>query len=223
MSERYALEALQTGLWKIGRLAELNDPYDCQPVLTNQPHSENPDRFTSDYFRRFNDIVGVFCYSAKIDDPVIWSHYADVHRGIALAFEYTDPVNEKGLFQMGYNENRPSLDYLQLEKLRAESEWDHLVEVIRGGFTSKAKSWEYESEYRHFIRLDGQGNQLIGRNYFRGIPISELYAVVLGARCSVTENDIARIFSFSNGRVGGAKIRRAQMNSSSYKMDGCYS
>lgn len=37
LEARYALDALQTGQWKIGRLNKLNDIFDCRPRLTNHP------------------------------------------------------------------------------------------------------------------------------------------------------------------------------------------
>ena len=39
-NEQFGLIALQQRLWKIGRLLELNDPLDCQPVLFRQGQTE---------------------------------------------------------------------------------------------------------------------------------------------------------------------------------------
>ncbi|OHE78870.1 MAG: hypothetical protein A3G75_08915 [Verrucomicrobia bacterium RIFCSPLOWO2_12_FULL_64_8] len=93
MSAENGLKTLQTKKWKIGRILELNDPLDCQPTLANSPPQLN-DRahmeFARQYFAKVYEDVGVICYSAKIDDPVVWSHYGDCHKGLALGFEYPE-------------------------------------------------------------------------------------------------------------------------------------
>ena len=39
-NEQFGLLALQQTQWKIGRLLDLNDPLDCQPVLFRQGQTE---------------------------------------------------------------------------------------------------------------------------------------------------------------------------------------
>ncbi len=229
--EEHALEILRTGLWKIGRLTELNDPFDCQPILNNAPKVDDERRFTADYFRQFNDVVGVLCYSAKIDDPVIWSHYADAHRGIALGFRYLCQGNVDGLFQVNYGEDRPTLDYNVLEELRLRNEMEQLKKVIQAGFTVNSSILRYEDEFRHFLILDYKSNRLIGRNYFRPISKYEFSAVILGEKCTLTEKDIRRLITkseFYEIRMGSwgdgipeedILITRAKMDRNKFKMN----
>jgi hypothetical protein len=90
--------------------------------------------------------LGILCYSAQIDDPVIWSHYADCHRGMALGFEL--PPDE--LFKVEYpvDDARARLDYDKFEQL-VRLEQDHaLKKLIAEGFAQKANGWRYEAEYR---------------------------------------------------------------------------
>jgi len=42
-----------------------------------------------------NDIAGVMCFSSTWKNPVMWSHYADQHRGICLGFEVPDVYRKK--------------------------------------------------------------------------------------------------------------------------------
>src|SRR5436190_1400166 len=115
LSEQYGLLALQQRKWKIGRLLDLNDPMDCQPRLHRG--SGTPVSIASDpVFREIFDSVGIICYSESINDPVVWSHYADSHRGMALGFEYPPNVD---LFKVEYpdGDERAPLDYDILESL----------------------------------------------------------------------------------------------------------
>jgi hypothetical protein len=133
--------------------------------------------------------LGILCYSAQIDDPVIWSHYADCHRGMALGFEL--PPDELFKVQYPVDDARAQLDYDKLERLVRLDNDQALMKVIAEGFTRKANSWKYEEEYRQFIFL--RGCTMIGPHYFRGMPLQHLRRIVLGVNSRITVADIFRI------------------------------
>jgi hypothetical protein len=190
LNEQFGLLALQQQKWKIGRLLELNDPLDCQPTLKRSDGSEHISVGDDPYFAQIYDTLGIICYSAPINDPVIWSHYADCHRGMAFGFEFAP---NDGLFEVRYpdDDSRAQLDYDQLDRLKKDGANEALRNVISHGFTQKAKSWAYEREYRHFIFL--HGCEMIGPHYFRSMPLPNLKRIVLGVKCRITESDIRRI------------------------------
>jgi hypothetical protein len=189
LNEQFGLLALQQQKWKIGRLLELNDPLDCQPTLKRSDGRKHISVGDDPYFARIYDTVGIICYSAPINDPVIWSHYADCHRGMAFGFEFAPGE----LFKVRYpdDDSRAQLDYDVLEDLKEVNDTEALLKVISHGFTQKAKSWAYEKEYRHFILL--HGCEMIGPHYFRSMPLPNLKRIVLGVKCRITESDIRRI------------------------------
>lgn len=86
----YGLDALQTGRWKLGRFDQLNDSYDCQPTFTQIPDNVpgGMEVFKTRYMKIFSGTLGLICYSKMIDDPVIWDHYAECHKGLALRFDF---------------------------------------------------------------------------------------------------------------------------------------
>ena len=164
----------------------------------------------------------ILCYSALIDDPVIWSHYADCHRGMALGFEL--PTNE--LFEVEYppDNARAQLEYDKLEQL-ARLEYGHaLKQLIAKGFRRKANSWKYEKEYRQFIFL--HGCTMIGPHYFRCMPLRDLRRIVLGVNSSITSADIFRIKRQwkESDSVEAAKasdsveVEKAKLDKLSYKL-----
>jgi hypothetical protein len=77
LNEQFGLLALQQQKWKVGRLLELNDPLDCQPTLKRSDGGKHIFVGDDPYFAKIYDTLGIICYSAPINDPVIWSHYAD--------------------------------------------------------------------------------------------------------------------------------------------------
>jgi hypothetical protein len=214
LNEQFGLQALQQQKWKIGRLLELNDPLDCQPTLRRSGVTEHMSVGSDPYFANIYDSLGIICYSECINDPVIWSHYADSHRGMAFGFEFGP---DEGLFPVHYPEDdsRAVLDYDVLEALKKDREDDALLKVISHGFTQKAKSWAYECEYRHFIFL--HGCTMIGPHYFRDMPMPRLRRIVLGVKCRVTESDIRRIKKSWQSPYN-IEIVTAQIDQSSYRL-----
>jgi hypothetical protein len=184
----YGLDALQTGKWKIGRLAKLNDVFDCRPRIRNLPRMV----CTEDkYLELLNGLLGLICYAETINDPALWGHYADVHRGIALGFEFSAEDRDFP-HKVSYSKERPILDFNEIGIDAKDSDPDEARRrLIDTGFSTKHPSWIYEQEYRHFVTLDGC--EMRGENYFNLLPWNRLKKIILGAHCSVTMKDIERV------------------------------
>ncbi len=85
----------------------------------------------------FNE-KGIACFSEKMDDLLMWSHYADGHRGFCLEFDtrFTPFSTAK---QVHYSELLPSLP--------SEDSSINLVESLA---LTKSAKWCYEKEWRVF-------------------------------------------------------------------------
>jgi hypothetical protein len=192
----YALEALQTGRWKIGRLTELNDPLDCTPrVVSSGPFLDTQLKLEMavELIKNISTITALLCFSETISDPVIWSHYAEAHSGIALGFDFSQ--EDEPPLKVYYSDIRPTLDFVDMEKLLRpnidEEMRKRLTDKLMLAYRTKAPTWEYEQEFRAFIDLEQCF--LIGSHYFRNMPVKQLRQVVLGARCTFSGTDIKRI------------------------------
>ena len=100
LPENSALATIESGTLRLGRLGAFNDPFEFLPVKTSlvggpgivsQKHSEW-------LLEALDAHKGILCFSHEntIEEPLLWSHYADHHRGIALGFEVVR--GEKGEF-----------------------------------------------------------------------------------------------------------------------------
>jgi hypothetical protein len=77
----YALEDLRHRRMKIALLDDLNDPFDLWAVAQPDPTLRKAMRaFKLHVAQRF----GMVCFSLAWHNPLLWSHYADKHRGVAL-------------------------------------------------------------------------------------------------------------------------------------------
>lgn len=206
---QYALQSLQTQRLKVGRVSELNDPMDCAPRVVNYPPLP-VDVLNRNFERAILDnaatTFGLLCFSEAVDDPVVWSHYADSHRGMAFGFDF---CHGEDLMPVTYEGKRCDLDYTALLDKDGHITRDALVQ----GFTRKAPSWKYEREHRMFVALDQC--TMVGEHYFIHLPKLALKQVVLGVRCRFNAKDISRVLEFGHG----ATILRAGMNQQYYRMD----
>lgn len=200
LNTEYSLQLLQTEKWKVSRLLELNDPADCRPTLTGAPDQQNDEAnevFAQDYLSALHENIGIVSFSERVSDPVLWSHYADAHRGLAIGFDFILPHPQ---FQkVTYHDERPTINYEEAERLKpgGEPTGEFVMKIITNGFSQKAKTWEYEEEYRKFVYLNRC--EMIGPHYFETAPMPS--HIVLGIRCKITESDVKRV-CFRHGRRG---------------------
>lgn len=211
LNEEFSLRVIQERRLKVGRLGELNDPADCLPTFTNappQPDDEAREAFERRYFSEIYGDIGIVCFSATVTDPVIWSHYADAHRGMAVGYDF-DGTGAK-LIKVEYDDGRPSLDYAAMEASRKADpsrSGKYIENVVTNGFSKKALSWKYEQEHRLFVNL--AHCEMIGPHYFLSGMCPNY--VVLGLKCRISESDIFRIVRDGSlhGRVTKAKLNRS--------------
>ncbi|HHF3026692.1 TPA: DUF2971 domain-containing protein [Vibrio diabolicus] len=118
--------------------------------------------------------VGILCLSHKDDNILMWSHYADNHKGFVVEFEVDSADAKYGAkavvrtligYPVEYSENMPVIT-------AAKGDFESLKKM----FLTKSIDWEYESEYRVLTMDKGPGI-----HKFNGKLISR---VIVGARAS---------------------------------------
>ena len=211
----------------------LNDPLDCQlPVLTllNQVIASEPAGRPRDLLLKLRDMnvtnretgevefahrtfetlpltTGVLSLSRNPTDALLWSHYADGHRGFCIGFDvsyFADLITEwqrhglLGADDVRYVEVPPFRD-LWLQKARdieainsvsredkdaAKAEfWESYVrDIIVTVLTTKSKDWAYEREYRAVKKQPGAV----------AFPPSALKEIIFGLRSSEADQGMIR-------------------------------
>lgn len=135
------------------------------------------------------------------DNVLMWSHYADGHRGICLEFEFDKHIktlNERHNATIKKVEYRDSVGtlYFNINALQRQSGAICFVitniQDIDNIYITKLKDWEYESEYRALVSADDCYGKCIKYDS------SQLKSIAFGMR---TLNDdkrkIARLFGNS--------------------------
>jgi hypothetical protein len=192
LSAKYALADLMQRRIKVAEFSELNDPFELLSVeLVNRAARQ---RFTA-WRRDVLENYGVLCFSRNWKNPVLWSHYADRHRGMCLGFEVPDTP----LHSVTYLTNRAPLDDL-LQRLTKSSAPPEPL------FRAKFEHWRYENEVRRILPLN-QALKL-GNHYFWpfGADLT-LTEVVVGPRCSVSRAHVQRALAYQERGVTLTKAR----------------
>jgi hypothetical protein len=126
-----------------------------------------------DFLQNEVDAAGVACFSAVGDDILMWSHYADRHRGICLKF-----VGNR--FEKVFGEAQ-RINYRA--DFHLPSVWDNPDALLEYAVLTKADHWRYEHEWR-LIRPGGAGTF---------IPFDPRSLSGLTFGCSVPEADRGQV------------------------------
>jgi len=166
--DKHLLKSLINSELYFARPARLNDPFDCRVniinALENAIHrSLPPVRQRLEKIRKMKSFfdkvqtdlegMGVSSFSLDLENPIMWSHYADNHRGICLAYSFPESFfYEAADYILGIASVDYGLDPLSNWFLREASglgSFDEFgMSLIQKILTIKAEQWEYENEVR---------------------------------------------------------------------------
>lgn len=125
---------------------------------------------------------GVCCFSEKKKNILMWSHYANKHRGFCVEFNF-QKLNDA---LVSYNRKKNKYVYLQkviyrktYPQLSAINE-DHMVDSL----FIKSSDWKYESEWRA-VYSEGNGEKL-------RLPKDVISAIYLGLELQDKEYTIIK-------------------------------
>lgn len=92
---------------------------------------------------------GVACFSELRDDVMMWSHYADGHRGFCLEFSTASEPFSKA-FPVSYQDTFPHIpaNVLFRRERNPEEEDETVRKILQAFVLTKAPCWSYEHEWR---------------------------------------------------------------------------
>ena len=107
-------------------------------------------------FRGFKEMIGILCMSKNPTSILMWSHYANAHKGIVYEFDYDLLAFKK---TEGYDIYPIMVEYTHSRKYELLSytlQYDDMKQQFIRLLKTKAVDWAYEEEIR-FMNL-GKGN-----------------------------------------------------------------
>ncbi|MGY3856846.1 DUF2971 domain-containing protein [Aeromonas intestinalis] len=102
---------------------------------------------SGEYYNTFLKRIGVLSLSRQYDNTLMWSHYADYHKGFLVGFRYSIPED--------LVENDADLDYKNIIPRKVIYSSDRPVYDVNSQFKTevllnKNEVWKYEEEERAF-------------------------------------------------------------------------
>ncbi len=169
----HALDDIRKRRIKIAEIDQLNDPFELWCVA--QDNKELRARLR-DYKRTMDDRYGMLCFCRSWSNPLLWSHYAEKHRGMCLGFD----LEESTVRPVNYVAERVPIEYPfvgGIEKVSDQLLW------------TKYNGWQYEEEVRSWIKFIERDSEtkLYFCNFAENIQLKE---VIAGPLCQVTEQEI---------------------------------
>jgi hypothetical protein len=151
------------------REAQIKSLYERKHLFFNGRAEENLQQFVSE--------TGILCFSELNDHILMWSHYADYHRGICLIF---DTEAGESLFKIERDSqyNTRKISYCNTLPV-FECFNTELTEVAARAIFRKSPIWEYEKEWR-IIKCRGANEKI-------DLPRRTLVGVILGSKISLED------------------------------------
>lgn len=164
---------------------ELNDPFEFLAVdLSDQRFREVMEK-TKPKISKTN---GILCFCKTWTHPILWSHYADKHKGICLGFEVPpSAINE--------------IDYVDQRLNKPDIPDEPLMKKL---LLTKFKHWEYEQEYRAYLGLTDETNGLYFADFSENLSLK---SIIVGAQSEITRAEISQTLGSLSKNVEVFKAR----------------
>ncbi len=237
----YLFDVLISNQLYFSSITQFNDPYDCHFTIKDLPSLEvfesfwkqffkekekyqqylelyksNPDKCLSpilNTLQRLLNYYGICCFTEHKDNLLMWSHYADSHKGVCLGFDYDMMTKQFTQFD--------KVDY------KDEPYFYELTDVAQAtakAILTKSSKWQYENEIRFLMERSkscGFNIQALKEINFgsRSHPRHRLNIIhlvqKLGYNCSFNQADIIKSnYSLSFSAVNYDELKKEVLEAS---------
>jgi Protein of unknown function (DUF2971). len=192
----FGLKDIRERRLKVATFADLNDPFEFYAAAVGDREIRRKLRLARNSVA---SRVGILCFSRHWHNPVLWSHYADRHRGICLGFEVADEI----IAPVVYAGRR---FHLRPDPLKVSGAPD--AESVKKLMLTKYAHWKYESELRSFVPLEpAEAEQDLFYAEFG--PRMKLTTVIVGAHATIARADVLQALGSLASEVDVMKARLA--------------
>jgi len=169
---KYLIDGLVKGTIYFASPKQLNDPFDCRvdikkaakqaieqlsgrkkEILTKLANMER-------YFDQMQNDTGnvaVCSFSLILNDPLLWAHYANQHKGLCLTYNFPESFlnNPEAILAVApveYEDNSMTKWFVDNTPTEETDFKEFTLEIIKKVLTIKSPAWSYEKEVR-IIRM----------------------------------------------------------------------
>ena len=156
--------------------------------------------FETDTLKQINRDYGIVCLCKERDNFLLWSHYANSHKGFCVGFDKTLLFQDTGagFAHMQYEEDLPLLGL-----------FDNVFEVFKKLIGTKSKIWTYEDEYR-LTRAQYARKQMILRK-------ETIVEIILG--CKMEQREKFKIVDFAGKEYPHARVYDMKLSKRKFEIE----
>jgi hypothetical protein len=184
---------------------EFNDPFEFhlkEEVLSNKQKEiklSHVERYENrEKIKKLISNFGVVCYSSFDDSKLMWSHYADGHKGMCLVFESPKENLDLDFVKVEYSEEMPSA-YFDVDNA---DNWAHLIKIVK----TKSIEWQHEKEIRQVF---------MEKKVYENYP-GKLVEVIFG--CQTSRLDIDLVLDIVKNHYESLIISKMYLSIYSFKL-----
>src|SRR5690554_2465483 len=185
------------------------------------------ERTLTDSVKNLNDKIfnvidnqfGVASLTTSFNNPLMWSHYANSHKGICIEYDLSEDVKDVEslkslLIPVKYSNERVTIDYTLMDKIDLKNIEDKgkndLLKFFISGLYTKHDVWKYEDEWRSIVAIK-EGN--------RNIQIGKISSLYLGNKMEeATTNTMINLINKSNNGLDKVSVFKMINDISEYKI-----
>ncbi len=159
-----------------------------------------------DKFFKILDNSGIFCLTKESKNILMWSHYADNHKGLCFGF------SSEGLTDSIFNLAEPVIYTAKYPKILMDDFRENYTEKLINMYTlTKFEDWSYEREWRIILHINS------GEERIKKFDPQELRQVILGAK--IESSDATAIRKLVKEKYPHVKIFQANIVQGSFELD----
>ena len=218
---KYLIDGLVKGTIYFASPKQLNDPFDCRVDIKKsakqaieQLSGKKKDILTElvnierylDQIQKDTSNVAVCSFSLILNDPLLWAHYANQHRGLCLTYDFPksfldNPDEILAVAPVEYEDNSMTRWFIDNTPTEETGFSEFTEEIVKKVLTIKSPAWRYENEVR-IIRMQN-GPYEIGK--------SQLKQICFGLDTTDSDIDLIRqVVDNAGYSVEFCKIERSQ-------------
>lgn len=171
-SADYGLSGIALRRLKVARFSDANDPFELLGVRLRDKRVR---KAVKDFKTQCNKTTGLLCFSQDWTKPILWSYYADKHKGVCLGFDLKSELVRDVMYQ----EDREMVDF--------DTESDSFVvddKLKDRLLLTKSIHWKPEDEVRIIVDLSKAKRD--GQLYFSRFDSDMMLTrVILGPNCAL--------------------------------------
>jgi hypothetical protein len=169
------------------------------------------------YHNKSNELIGVLCLTEKRDNLLMWSHYADSHKGFCIKFDTSHNFFNKKRTEQDEFYHLRKVEYFENRPNKTMSEMSGVDLLLH-----KSDVWSYEKEWRFCGVLHDSDEKIecepVNIHLFK-YPKEVIKEIILGVNSSDSlELEIKSIIS-QNQELSHVKLSKAKTSENNYSLE----